>query len=199
MSQELEIEFKNILEEDEYHQLLSAFSINDDKKIIQENFYFDTAAFSLKNQGAALRIRKKKGTYTLTLKQPAERGLLETHQVLTVEEAKQMLEGGPVIDGEVSFILKTLSINPIDVTFFGSLKTKRAEVGYKNGLLVLDKSYYLNHEDFEVEYEVMDEVIGKVIFKELLDHYKIPVRKTDNKIRRFYDRKKQLLLGEEHS
>ena len=199
MSQELEIEFKNILEEDEYHQLLSAFSINDDKKIIQENFYFDTAAFSLKNHGAALRIRKKKGTYTLTLKQPVERGLLETHQVLTVEEAKQMLEGGPVIDGEVSYILKTRSINPIDVTFFGSLKTKRAEIGYKNGLLVLDKSYYLNHEDFEVEYEVTDEVIGKMIFKELLDHYKIPVRKTDNKIRRFYDRKKQLLLGEEYS
>lgn len=197
MSQELEIEFKNILEEDEYRQLLSAFSISEDKKVIQENFYFDTPKFSLKDVGAALRIREKNGIYTLTLKQPVERGLLETHQVLSKEEAEQMLNGGNIIEGEVVSILKGLSIKTSDVRFFGSLKTKRAEVEYKNGLLVLDKSYYLNQIDFEVEYEVTDEVSGKVVFTELLQQYKIPIRKTDNKILRFYNRKKRILLGEE--
>lgn len=197
MSQELEIEFKNILEEDEYRQLLSAFSISEDKKVIQENFYFDTPKFSLKDVGAALRIREKNGIYTLTLKQPVERGLLETHQVLSKEEAEQMLNGGNIIEGEVVSILKELSIKTSDVRFFGSLKTKRAEVEYKNGLLVLDKSCYLNQIDFEVEYEVTDEVSGKVVFTELLQQYKIPIRKTDNKILRFYNRKKQILLGEE--
>lgn len=197
MSQELEIEFKNILEEDEYRQLLSAFSISEDKKVIQENFYFDTPKFSLKDVGAALRIREKNGIYTLTLKQPVKRGLLETHQVLSKEEAEQMLNGGNIIEGEVVSILKGLSIGTSDIRFFGSLKTKRAEVEYKNGLLVLDKSYYLNQIDFEVEYEVTDEVSGKEVFKELLQQYKIPIRKTDNKILRFYNRKKQILLGEE--
>ncbi|MCS0542528.1 CYTH domain-containing protein [Aeromonas veronii] len=197
MSQELEIEFKNNLEEDEYRQLLSAFTISEDKKVIQENFYFDTPDFSLKGVGAALRIREKNGIYTLTLKQPVERGLLETHQVLSKEEAEQMLNGGNIIEGEVVSILKGLSIKTSDVRFFGSLKTKRAEVEYKNGLLVLDKSYYLNQTDFEVEYEVTDEVSGKVIFSELLQQYNIPIRKTDNKILRFYNRKKQTLLGEE--
>jgi uncharacterized protein YjbK len=197
MSQELEIEFKNILEEEEYRQLLSAFSISEDKKVIQENFYFDTPKFSLKDVGAALRIREKNGIYTLTLKQPVKRGLLETHQVLSKEEAEQMLNGGNIIEGEVISILKGLSIETSDVRFFGSLKTKRAEVEYKNGLLVLDKSYYLNQIDFEVEYEVTDEVSGKEVFKELLQQYKIPIRKTDNKILRFYNRKKQILLGEE--
>lgn len=197
MSQELEIEFKNILEEDEYRQLMSAFSISEDKKVIQENFYFDTPKFSLKDVGAALRIREKNGIYTLTLKQPVKRGLLETHQVLSKEEAEQMLNGGNIIEGEVVSILKGLSIETSDIRFFGSLKTKRAEVEYKNGLLVLDKSYYLNQIDFEVEYEVTDEVIGKEVFKELLQQYKIPIRKTDNKILRFYNRKKQILLGEE--
>ncbi|MFD1778218.1 CYTH domain-containing protein [Fredinandcohnia salidurans] len=197
MSQELEIEFKNILEEDEYRQLLSAFSISEDKKVIQENFYFDTPKFSLKDVGAALRIREKNGIYTLTLKQPVKRGLLETHQVLSKEEAEQMLNGGNIIEGEVVSILKGLSIGTSDIRFFGSLKTKRAEVEYKNGLLVLDKSYYLNQIDFELEYEVTDEVSGKEVFKELLQQYKIPIRKTDNKILRFYNRKKQILLGEE--
>ncbi|WP_453990443.1 CYTH domain-containing protein [Bacillus nitroreducens] len=197
MSQELEIEFKNLLEEAEYNLLLTEFSLGEDKKIIQENFYFDTPEFSLKNHGSALRIREKKGLYTLTLKQPVARGLLETHQVLTEEEAHQMLNGGRLVEGEVSTILKTLSIAPTDVTYFGSLKTKRAEVEYNNGLLVLDKSYYLNTTDFEVEYEVTNEIIGKKVFLELLNQYQIPIRKTDNKIRRFYNRKKQILLGDE--
>lgn len=52
------------------------------------NHYFETPDFSLKEAGSALRIRHKGETYTLTLKQPAEIGLLETHQVVTEDEAK---------------------------------------------------------------------------------------------------------------
>lgn len=52
------------------------------------NHYFETPNFSLKEAGSALRIRHKGETYTLTLKQPAEVGLLETHQVVTENEAK---------------------------------------------------------------------------------------------------------------
>ncbi|WP_077617321.1 CYTH domain-containing protein [Bacillus sinesaloumensis] len=198
MVQELEIEFKNILEEEEYHRLLSVFSIDEDKQVVQENYYFDTPQFSLKDNGAALRIREKKGTYILTLKQPVERGLLETHQPLTEQEAKHMLNGGPIVEGDIKTILNNLMIDPMDITYFGSLKTLRAEVEYKEGLLVLDKSYYLNQVDYEVEYEVTDEEIGKQLFIELLKQYHIPIRKTDNKIRRFYERKKHILLGEEH-
>lgn len=198
MVQELEIEFKNILDEEEYHRLLSVFSIDEDKQVVQENYYFDTPQFSLKDNGAALRIREKKGTYILTLKQPVERGLLETHQPLTEQEAKHMLNGGPIVEGDITTILNKLMIDPMDITYFGSLKTLRAEVEYKEGLLVLDKSYYLNQVDYEVEYEVTDEVIGKQLFIELLKQYHIPIRKTDNKIRRFYERKKHILLGEEH-
>ncbi|WP_449539492.1 CYTH domain-containing protein [Ferdinandcohnia sp. Marseille-Q9671] len=196
MSQELEIEFKNMLNEAEYQHLLSTFSITDEQIITQENFYFDTPDFSLKKVGAALRIREKKGIFTLTLKQPVERGLLETHQCLTEKDAQNMLSGGQLIEGDVSAIIRRLSIKPEHITYFGSLKTNRAEVEYKNGLLVLDKSYYLNHIDFEVEYEVTDEVSGKVHFIDFLNTHTIPIRHTDNKIRRFYNRKKQILLGE---
>ncbi|MFT4412483.1 CYTH domain-containing protein [Fredinandcohnia humi] len=196
MAQELEIEFKNILTEVEYNNLLKAFSITEEKMAIQENFYFDTPTFSLKEIGSALRIREKKGSYTLTLKQPVERGLLETHQLLTDQEAKCMLSGGDIVEGEISSTIRRLSIDPLQITYFGSLKTKRAEFDYKDGLLVLDASYYLNYVDYEVEYEVTDEKSGQANFLGLLQEYQIPVRNTDNKIRRFYNRKKQILLGE---
>lgn len=135
MSQELEIEFKNILEEVEYRQLLTAFSISEDRKIIQENFYFDTPEFSLKGVGAALRIRKKNGICTLTLKQPVKRGLLETHQVLSKEEAEQMLNGGNIIEGEVASIIKGLSIEPLDVLFLAPLKRNEQKSNTKMGYL----------------------------------------------------------------
>ena len=60
------------------------------------NHYFETPDFSLK-AGSALRIRHKGETYTLTLKQPAEIGLLETHQVVTEDEAKMMMETNTII------------------------------------------------------------------------------------------------------
>ena len=65
------------------------------------NHYFETPDFSLKEAGSALRIRHKGETYTLTLKQPAEIGLLETHQVVTEDEAKMMMETNTIIQGAV--------------------------------------------------------------------------------------------------
>ena len=72
---------------------------------------------------------------------------------------------------------------------FGSLATERAEFEYKKGLLVLDQSQYLNLEDFELEYEVSDYTSGKLTFENLLKELNIPSRKTDNKIKRFYNAK----------
>ncbi|WP_371932069.1 CYTH domain-containing protein [Mesobacillus subterraneus] len=57
----------------------------------------------------------------------------------------------------------------------------------------MDHSYYLNTEDYELEYEVTDETEGYKIFSELLDELKIPLRATDNKIKRFYTAKYNLL------
>ncbi len=66
------------------------------------NHYFETPSFSLKEAGSALRIRHKGATYTLTLKQPAEVGLLETHQVVTEEEARMMMATNVIIPGAVT-------------------------------------------------------------------------------------------------
>ena len=50
MSTNLEIEFKNMLSESEYEQLLNHFSISEEQIWIQKNVYFDTKAFDLKRQ-----------------------------------------------------------------------------------------------------------------------------------------------------
>ena len=71
---------------------------------------------------------------------------------------------------------------------------ERTEITYQGGLLVLDCSSYLNVQDFEVEYEVTDRDIGESIFLSLLAELNIPIRKTENKVKRFYERKRILDL-----
>ncbi|WP_243385693.1 CYTH domain-containing protein [Bacillus kexueae] len=187
MNQEIEIEFKNLLTKDEFDRFVSHFNLTDASFFTQENHYFDTPSFSLKDKGAALRIRKKNGRYTLTLKQPAPVGLLETHQPLSEQEFKVAINDSKLPQaGDVMDKLKELHIAQHDLQFFGTLTTDRAEISHEKGLIVLDWSRYLKKEDFELEFEVQDEAEGKQAFLQLLDTFNIPLRKTENKIKRFY-------------
>ncbi|WP_187118863.1 CYTH domain-containing protein [Bacillus marasmi] len=189
MSQQIEIEYKNLLSKEEYERLQDYFKIDQSSIKKQINHYFDTSIFALKNLHSALRIREKGGKYELTLKQPAEIGLLETNQILTKEVAKGMLDGGKLPDGPVKTALLNVGFAVDTLEFFGTLTTYRAELEFEGGILVLDHSQYLKVEDFEVEYEVTDPEQGKVIFQQLLTNMHIPLRKTDNKIQRFYQQK----------
>ncbi|MGR6002090.1 CYTH domain-containing protein [Bacillus cereus] len=184
MTQEIEIEFKNIVTKEEFDTLCKSFSIEAFTK--QVNHYFETPDFSLKEAGSALRIRHKGATYTLTLKQPAEIGLLETHQVVTEDEAKMMMETNTIIQGAVVDQLHKLQIPVSALTYMGSLTTERAETLFKDGTLVFDHSFYYNHDDYEIEFEVQDEETGKVAFIHLLTQHNIPVRHTNNKVKRFF-------------
>ncbi|ESU32645.1 hypothetical protein G3A_10195 [Bacillus sp. 17376] len=193
MSQNIEIEFKNMLTEEEFHFLEKYFKIEPEQFKEQINHYFETNSFTLKDHRSALRIREKGSEFEMTLKQPAETGLLETNQMLTTGQAQEALSTGKLPEGEVKDAVEKLIKDSEPLQYFGSLTTVRAEIEYKDGLLVLDHSYYLNTEDYELEYEVTDETEGYQIFSKLLEELKIPVRPTDNKIKRFYTTKYNLL------
>jgi len=186
MAQEIEIEFKNLVTQDEFTRLISHFHIKDEDFSSQDNHYFDTPDYQLKGKQSALRIREKNGTYTLTLKTPLEEDLLETNQRLTKEESESLLHEGVFPEGEVKDVLISLQIPTGSLHYFGTLTTSRAEIDYKDGLLVFDKSSYLQKEDFELEYEVKERTSGEAIFLNLLEELNIPLRETDNKIKRFY-------------
>ncbi|MEI5906542.1 CYTH domain-containing protein [Bacillus spongiae] len=186
MSQEIEIEFKNMLTKDEFNRLKHHFSIKENQFSIQVNDYFDTPTFALKQLGCALRIRKKNQKTVLTLKQPLQVGLLETHQPISNLDREHFIQSGHLPDGEVKEALLLLSSTIKKLVHFGDLQTNRAEFNYKGGLLVLDHSTYLNTQDFELEYEVQNPETGSENFLSLLDELNIPIRKSDNKIKRFY-------------
>jgi uncharacterized protein YjbK len=189
VAETIEIEFKNLLTKVEFENLLKTFNIEDKDIVKQSNHYFDTPDFSLKDLGSALRIREKKNSFELTLKQPAAVGLLETTQHLSSNEFEAAIKKQIFPEGIVQERLEQLDIAFNNIVYFGTLTTKRAEFPYKEGLLVLDHSFYLEKEDYEIEYEVEDFQTGQLVFQELLKQYDIPIRKTQNKIARFYQQK----------
>lgn len=186
MTQEIEIEFKNLLTKHQYEQLLQDFHIRKNAIHRQTNHYFDTPTHAIRKLQSGLRIRQIGENYECTLKEKnAEHAHLETTAQLTAAQAQKMLESEGFFAEEVA---KKLAIHniPLDqLRVFGSLTTDRVEIPYKEGLLVFDHSYYLQCDDYEVEYEAKDAIKGKAIFDEFLQQYGIPKQETDKKIARF--------------
>ncbi|WP_339228773.1 CYTH domain-containing protein [Oceanobacillus sp. FSL K6-2867] len=185
MTQEIEIEFKNLLEKEEYDYLLKNIPFPTEGKL-QINHYFETSNFSLKEQGCALRIREKHGKYTLTLKEPHPDGLLETHDLLTKQEALSWINGTIIPKYNTSKQLLQKDIQLEKLVYCGSLSTLRREVSDQGVLLVLDYSTYNDQADYELEVEANSQKEGLRIFHQLLEENKIKERATPNKIERFF-------------
>ncbi|HAX73548.1 MAG TPA: adenylate cyclase [Firmicutes bacterium] len=184
MSTTIEIEFKNMLSETEYNQLLLSFSITPEQIWRQKNVYFDTLSSALKEQKAALRVRIKNNTYELTLKTHAAVGLLETNQMITQTDYENIINHNIFPQGPVFHTLRSISIDPTQLQVTTDLTTDRAEVDYDGGLLVFDKNYYHDIIDFELEYEVTDYDTGLKSFEAFLTQYNIKIRPAQNKIKR---------------
>lgn len=122
----------------------------------------------------------------LTLKEPNDEGLLETNEPISEVERDLLLEHKFFPKGAIEKKLKSMQISLKKINHFGTLTTSRAEIPFYEGLLVLDRSFYLKKEDFEVEYEVTDPKAYKHITR-LLTSLNIPIRKTENKVQRFYN------------
>lgn len=185
MTQEIEIEYKNLLTKEEFDHILNnyPFPKNETEQI---NYYFETKDFSLKKHGCALRIREKNGQFVLTMKEPHPNGLLETHEPLSKEEAYDMINGKIIKRDTINNQLKNMNIAIQDLAYYGQLLTERREITYENVLLVLDYSIYNDRSDYELEIEAPSEEIGTPFFNNFLTKNNINKRNTPNKIKRFF-------------
>ena len=185
MSKNIEIEFKTLVSESDFSRLKDYFQLKEEDFFIQENYYFDTNNFNLKQKNSGLRIRLLPDKAELTLKTPEIVGLLETTDILSLHQALHIISNerlpneGFVYDKLISF-----GINPKDLHLIGCLKTKRAEKKLPQGLLALDESWYNQQHDFELELEVADNVRGKADFLLLLEQLKLKEKPAPNKIQR---------------
>ena len=186
MAQELEIEFKNVLTKEQYENLLTKFQVTDEIIVRQTNHYFDTKDFHLKERFSGLRIRETKNRIVCTLKERTATNIhLETTDVITKEQADLMLSGTGFFADSVKTKLLQLEVPVEQLRVFGTLTTDRVELSYKGGTIVFDHSFYLNCDDYEVEYESDEEKLGQEIFEQFLKENNIQKLVADKKIARF--------------
>lgn len=175
MKTSIEIEFKTLVSEEKYNQLIDLLNLRENV-FYQINHYFDSEDFYLRKNGMALRVRFRKGVYKMTVKRPHNNALYEDSIVIDEETAKQYIEKG--IDKPFDY--------DISVKKMASLETYRAITPYKDGLLFLDKSVYGNVVDYEIEYEATEYKSGLKNYHDFLEENDVKYKEIKHKIERVY-------------
>ena len=101
MEENLEIEFKILIDKNTYQQIINDHKI--DRSYQQTNYYLMHPVLS--ELKYSLRIREKNNQYELTLKQPQSKGNLETNLIIS-KELKNRIIDHELVNNEVFDILK---------------------------------------------------------------------------------------------
>ncbi len=184
MSKNREIEAKTIINKNTYEEIKNAFPHKADFK--QENYYFDTANWTLKEHNIGLRIRIFANHAEQTMKVPDTRPVQQKfHEVIEInddlplnraqelvkkaKEGKNLLFSGNVgqyLDSHFAAIKDKLNL-------FTWSKTRRILAnGPQNCELTLDATNYPDaYQDFELEIENTDPALIKKVQTELETKY----------------------------
>lgn len=185
MSEMLEIEYKSMLTQQEYSQLIQYYQLKPEDFTVQTNIYFDTPDGQLAQKNCGLRIRLLEDRAEYTLKTPAKEGKLETTDTLSKEEALSFIEQRQLPrQGAVFQKLLELAVPSDELGKIGDITTKRAEFHIEEGLLAIDESFGEQLHDFELELEVSDATLDKSAFLAFLERHSFPYRPAKNKIQR---------------
>lgn len=183
MEENLEIEFKVLINKEIYQQIYNDHHI--DHQYSQTNYYLIHP--KLTELKYMLRIRQKQENYELTLKQPQSYGNLETN--LKIDKIiKEKIITHDFVTNEIFDLLKPLGL---DSTMFKTdcvLTTTRCEIKTTDGLICLDQSLYNGITDYELEYEVFDYHHGKQVFLDFISQYNLKYsRNCPSKVKRLMD------------
>lgn len=188
MARNLEIEYKNLLNQIEYEKLFKHFGFEETIPLVQENFYFDTANGELAKRHIGLRVRFTNSYVHLTMKQPVkDHQKLETTEKLTKSDGDSIKENGKLSHGgEIEKFLASMDILLEDLMVIGQFKTIRHQQVVKGQDLVLDHCFFTNFEDYELEVETNGPKVGRSFYQNLLKQFQIPQRPIKQKIVRMH-------------
>lgn len=165
MEKNLEIEYKMLLSEALFNQLMNDFKGH---TYSQTNYYLTSIELSALRY--SLRIREKEGYYEMTLKIPEKNGRLE-HNLEITKEDLEMIQKGEIPDNEITRLLSNKGFNLSLIKQAYSLTTIRRDVPFDSGMLSLDENHYNGITDYELEFEVNDEEKGLKQFEKLCQTY----------------------------
>lgn len=172
MKPHIEKEYKMMINEKEYNQIISDFCVT---SFLQSNYYYSTGC-----KDKACRIRYINNQYIFTLK---------VSKYDYKEEYEFQIKDNSLDDERIQSLLEEFNIS--NLRYEGYMDTYRAIVNIENGELCIDKSLYNNQIDYELEYELLDpdkDTFG--VFETILSRYNLTYKKSEkSKYKRFLDSK----------
>lgn len=169
----IEIEYKTKIDKDTYLKLVYELFKGENEEI-QTNYYFDTDDLFFINNKQMIRIRHNitKNYYELCIKTFDGEKIIEDNTIINEDEFLKKLENG--------FEIKNKKVN-----YITNLKTYRFFKELQRGTLFLDRSYYSEIVDYEIEFEAnsLDKLDYKY-FKDFLKSYNIKYIKIPSKSKR---------------
>lgn len=200
MTKNREIEAKTILKESVYNHLKATFPKKAD--FIQENYYFDTPNWDLKNHNIGLRIRIFTDHAEQTMKVPDTRPVqkkfhevIEINDNLTLTKARELVKQAQegqsfIFSGNVGqYLQEHFTDLQKHLVLFTWSKTRRILAnGPQDCELTLDKTSYPDqYQDFELEIENTDPNLIKQVQTQLEHDFSFKQTKNNtnqNKIAR---------------
>ena len=188
MGIETERELKTLITQDQVQQIAQNYPFA--AEFAQTNVYFDTAANTLRDLGAAVRIRRFDDYAELTLKlrqaKEAARTITEFTDRLDTATADGFITTDKLpATGTVASELTKLNVAPNQLHKFAQVTTKRRECELPGCKLVLDDNLYMDGtQDFELEIEYEEANAATQLMTGLTHHFKIEGRRGSNKIAR---------------
>ena len=152
----MEYEARAMVNENQYLQILAHFlkSKENKKQFTNFNTYFDYEDLFLTNNHMVLRTRRiGDNEYELTLKIKGDKGDIEYNTSLTSNQYEEMKRSATIPDSIVKDKLLENNIDLDKLQYITDLKTDRLEVYSNNHIIVIDKNYYRNRVDYNVEVE----------------------------------------------
>jgi len=171
MNTNLEIEYKQLLDQNTYFQMKKDY-FEHVIPITQTNHYMTDQKGILSSLRYSLRVRELNHTYEFTLKVPQGFSKMEFNEMITKQQFHQLQNHEP-FESQVLKELEKVNVSIQDLKVLTSLTTTRLEREYHGGTLCLDQSKYHGIVDYETEYEATSEEEGKALFVQLLQAYNI--------------------------
>lgn len=169
METHYEIEFKTMINKKD-HQRLKETIFKNGLLIEQKNIYFDTQSNYFYDKKQMIRLREYSDHLLFTIKIPEGEKLIEHEFVITsLKEAEDKI--GKLFEDE--------KITIHDLYKVAESHTRRIEIKDTWGTWCLDHSIFDQNEDFELEYELFEEIdmgIATRHFFQMLEHYQVQFR-----------------------
>lgn len=175
MSKNIEFEKRVMLTESQYESL-KRYTLNFKNDALSlVNHYFDDEDLSLIKHHHVLRIREiNDNDAELTLKVKGDNGDLEINESIPHNKVKSLIYSFKLDNEEIKNEINKITNKSIKLVT--SLKTERIEIEFDDYLFVLDKNYYSDIVDYDLEIESNDIVKALEVIKKYCHQYGMQYR-----------------------